>query len=72
MRLNGKGQVTIPAALREKFELREGDEVDFVEEDGGLKIVRTERDQRRVRRSRSSATETKGMTTEQLMGLLGG
>lgn len=72
MRLNGRGQITIPAALRERFDLHEGDEVDFVEEDGSLKIVRTERGRRPTRQLRNSATAAKGMTTEQLMGLLGG
>jgi AbrB family looped-hinge helix DNA binding protein len=40
MRLNSKGQVTIPADLRHKHGLREGDEVDVIEEGGELKIVR--------------------------------
>lgn len=78
MRLNSKGQVTIPAALREKYKLHEGDEVDIVEDDGSLRIVRTEtgetRGQRLVRRLRDSATAAgvKGMTTDELMGLLRG
>jgi AbrB family looped-hinge helix DNA binding protein len=40
--LNSKGQVTIPAHLRAKFGLREGDEVEVVEVDGGLRIVQAE------------------------------
>ena len=32
MRLNSKGQVTIPAPLRERYGLHEGDEVDVVED----------------------------------------
>ena len=40
MVLNSKGQVTIPAHLRAKFGLREGDEVEVVEVGGVLQIVR--------------------------------
>ncbi|WP_422739372.1 AbrB/MazE/SpoVT family DNA-binding domain-containing protein [Micromonospora sp. WMMD729] len=56
MRLNSKGQVTIPAALRARYDLRAGDEVDVVEEGGALLIVRAQdagtRGQRLVRRMR--------------------
>jgi AbrB family looped-hinge helix DNA binding protein len=74
VRLNSKGQVTIPAELREKCGLRPGDEVDVVEEDGGLRIVRRvgegTRGQRLARRMRGSAAG--GMTTDQIMELLRG
>lgn len=78
MKLNSKGQVTIPAPLREKYGLHEGDEVVVIEEEGTLRIVRAEgaetRAQRMVRRLRGSATarEVSGMTTDQLMELLRG
>lgn len=78
MKLNSKGQVTIPAPLREKYGFHEGDEVDVVEEHGVLRIVRVEggqsRGQRLVRKLRGSATakEVKGMTTDELMELLRG
>lgn len=39
MRINSKGQVTIPAPLREKHGLRAGDEVNVVEEESALRIV---------------------------------
>ncbi|MGH9057446.1 MAG: AbrB/MazE/SpoVT family DNA-binding domain-containing protein, partial [Acidimicrobiales bacterium] len=42
MRLNSKGQVTIPAPLRELHGLHEGDELDVVEDEGTLRIVRVE------------------------------
>ena len=35
MRLNSKGQVTIPAPLRERYGLHEGDEVVFIPPVGG-------------------------------------
>ncbi|WP_336081839.1 AbrB/MazE/SpoVT family DNA-binding domain-containing protein [Nocardia sp. SSK8] len=37
--MNANGQVTIPAELRAKFNLREGDELDVVEDGGTLRIV---------------------------------
>jgi AbrB family looped-hinge helix DNA binding protein len=78
VKLNSKGQVTIPAALREKFGLHEGDEVDVIDDHGGLRIVRLEgaetRGGRMTRRLRGSATarEVDGMTTDELMELLRG
>jgi AbrB family looped-hinge helix DNA binding protein len=74
MRLNSKGQVTIPAHLRERHGLHEGDEVDVIDDGNTLRIVRAEgsptRGRRLVRRMRGRATTT--MTTDQLLGLLRG
>jgi AbrB family looped-hinge helix DNA binding protein len=74
MRINSKGQVTIPAPLREKHGLREGDEVNVVEEGGSLRIVQIDPSQTRglrlVRRMRGRATTT--MTTDELLQLLRG
>lgn len=76
MRLNSKGQVTIPAELRARHGLHEGDEVDVVDDGGVLRIVRVPgaetRGQRLVRhlRGRGSAAETAGMSTDELMALL--
>ena len=39
MRLTSKGQVTIPVALRARHGLREGDELDVVEDGETLRIV---------------------------------
>ncbi|MBF6165304.1 AbrB/MazE/SpoVT family DNA-binding domain-containing protein [Streptomyces gardneri] len=78
MLLNSKGQVTIPAHLRAKHNLREGDDVEIVEIDGALRIVRTEgastRGQRLVNRMRGTAgsRDVEGMTTDQIMDLLRG
>jgi AbrB family looped-hinge helix DNA binding protein len=72
MRLNSKGQVTIPAVLRERHGLHEGDEVDVIDDGGTLRIMRAEasptRGQRLVRRMRGRATTA--MSTDQLLGLL--
>ena len=78
MVLNNKGQVTIPAHLRVKYGLHAGDEVQVVETDGVLQIVRVEeaesRGQRLVRRLRNTATgqDVSGMSTDQIMALLRG
>lgn len=72
MKLNSKGQVTIPAQLRARHGLHEGDDVDVVEEDGRLVVVRSEtgntRGQRLVERMRGRAST--GMGTDELLGLL--
>ena len=39
MKLNSKGQVTIPAELRHRHGIVEGDEVDVVEDGNTLRIV---------------------------------
>lgn len=74
MYLNSKGQVTIPAHLREKFGLRSGDEVKVVEDDDTLRIVRVgegaTRGERLVARMRGRATTD--MSTDELLGLLRG
>ncbi|WP_433523387.1 AbrB/MazE/SpoVT family DNA-binding domain-containing protein [Nocardia pseudovaccinii] len=76
--LNSKGQVTIPAQLRAKHNLREGDDVEIIEVDGTLRIVRTEgvptRGQRLVRRLRGTADsrDIEGMSTDEIMDLLRG
>lgn len=72
MRLNSKGQVTIPAPLRQQHGLHEGDEVDVVDENGVLRIIRTvdgpSHGERLVARMHGRATTT--MTTDELLHLL--
>jgi len=74
MRLNSKGQITIPAALRAKYDLREGDEIDIVDDGRTLCIVKgdqvTTPGRRLVDRMRGRAT-TKH-STDELMDLLRG
>jgi len=74
MRLNSKGQVTIPAELRHKLGFTEGDEVDVVERGSTLCIVHRmsgdTRGARVVERMRSRASTPQ--TTDELMDLLRG
>ena len=78
MVLNSKGQVTIPAHLRHKYDLHAGDEVEVIDVNGTLQIVRAEgaetRGQRLVRRLRNTASsrDVAGLSTDQIMALLRG
>lgn len=80
MILNNEGQVTIPSALRAKFNLRAGDDVEVIEVDGTLRIVRSgdtpTRSRRLVDRMRGTADskEIEGMSTstDDIMELLRG
>jgi AbrB family looped-hinge helix DNA binding protein len=55
MRLNSKGQVTIPADVRHRHGLREGDEVDVVEDGNALRIVPVDTTQPRSAADSSNA-----------------
>lgn len=74
MKINSKGQVTIPAPLRAKYNLHEGDEVEVIEVGNVLQIVRSEgsetRGERLVRHMRGKATS--GMSTDEIMRLFRG
>lgn len=74
MKLNSKGQVTIPAELRRRHGFVEGDEIDVVDEGGVLRIVHTNsassRGDRIVSRLRGRATTNR--STDELMDLLRG
>jgi AbrB family looped-hinge helix DNA binding protein len=74
MRLNSKGQVTIPALLRERHNLHEGDEVDVIEDGDALRIVRAEASQTRGDRlvARMRGRATTAMSTDQLLELVRG
>ncbi len=70
MRVTSKGQVTIPQHIRQKMGITSHSEVDFIEEDGRVIIVK--RDQpaalpQTFRRLRGSATVR--MRTDKIMAL---
>ncbi|MGW4769280.1 AbrB/MazE/SpoVT family DNA-binding domain-containing protein [Nocardia sp. NPDC004278] len=78
MRLNSKGQMTIPAQLRAEHDLRTGDDIEVIEVDNPPRTVRTKgaptRGQRLVRRLRGTADsrDIEGMSTDEIMDLLRG
>jgi AbrB family looped-hinge helix DNA binding protein len=74
MRITEKGQVTIPVEVRRKLGLNPGDEVEFVLEGNGDRVVRAapvpSRGKRLVERLRGKAPTT--MTTDEIMALTRG
>jgi AbrB family looped-hinge helix DNA binding protein len=74
MKLNSKGQVTIPADLRRRHGFVEGDEVQVVEDGDALRILHVKpvksRGARIVGRMRERATTD--LTTDELIDLLRG
>ncbi|MBN9216020.1 MAG: AbrB family transcriptional regulator [Microbacterium sp. SCN 70-200] len=74
MRLNSKGQVTIPAELRHKLGFVEGDEVEVIEDGATLRIVHSAPDatptDRWIHRARGIARG--GMATDEIMQLTRG
>ena len=74
MKLNSKGQVTIPADLRHRLGFAEGDEVQVIEDGDTLRIMHSDtaesRGHRIVKRLRGRASTTR--TTDELMELLRG
>jgi AbrB family looped-hinge helix DNA binding protein len=73
MRITSKGQVTIPAEIRERLGLLPETEVDFVVEGRAVKIVKRPRakgqtrGERIVRRLRGTATVK--LSTDEIMAL---
>jgi len=74
VKLNSKGQVTIPAELRHQLGFAEGDEVQVIQDGNALRIVHSEAadsgGSRIVNRLRGRASTDK--TTDELMELLRG
>lgn len=71
MRVTTKGQVTIPQHIREKMGIGPASEVDFVEEDGKVYLVRKEVSSRGpFRKSRGAGTVK--MTTDEILALTRG
>lgn len=73
MRVTIKGQVTIPQHIREKMGITPYSEVDFIEEDGRIVLVKqdvTTPAPQRFRRLRGIATVK--MSTDEIMALTRG
>lgn len=77
MRITSKGQVTIPQAVREQAGLLPETEVEFVVEDGAVRIVKVRGSRRRSRGERAVEGLRRGaghvsMTTDEIMALTRG
>lgn len=76
MRITSKGQVTIPADIREKAGLLPHTEVEFKYDGKSVRIVRSRSTKRTGRGARIVArlrgTGTLGMTTDEIMALTRG
>ena len=40
VRISNHGRITIPAKLRKKYHLQDGDEVVFIEDEGSLRVIK--------------------------------
>ncbi len=73
MRITSKGQVTIPAHIREQAGLLPHTEVDFVYEDGAVSIVKAKRKQGKSRGQRLiehlRGKSDIAMSTDEIMAL---
>lgn len=69
-----KGQVTIPQALRKKFHLQPGDEIEFLSENGRLVLRRKTQTAKAVRAWAKQAigAANTGLSTDQIMKLTRG
>jgi AbrB family looped-hinge helix DNA binding protein len=70
MRVTTKGQVTIPQHIREKLGITPSTEVDFVEEEGRVFLVKQKEGKAALRKfSRLRGSATVKMTTNEIMAL---
>ncbi len=69
MRITTKGQVTIPHKIRESLGITPNTEIDFVEEDGRVYIVKTDvpKPTQKVKKLRGIATAK--LSTDEIMQL---
>ena len=77
MRITSKGQVTIPAHIRRKAGLLPNTEVEFIYEDGTVRIVRAKGPRKQKSRGEMavellSGTGTIKMTTDEILRLMRG
>lgn len=73
-RMTTKGQVTVPKEMRDRFGWKPGDELRFVQEADGVKIVEAGRQRRgaqMIRRLRRVRWKP-GLTTDQVMAMTRG
>jgi AbrB family looped-hinge helix DNA binding protein len=70
MRVTTKGQVTIPQHIREKLGITPATEVDFVEDNGRIFLVKRKEEKAVIRRfAKLRGSATVKMTTNEIMAL---
>ena len=69
MKISERGQITIPQPLRDRYGLLPDTEVEFIEREGGLMLVKSPGNRRKRIRAMYGQVKT-GMTTDGLMALL--
>ena len=70
MRVTTKGQVTIPQHIREKFRITPATEVDFVEEEDRIFLVKRKGEKAATRKfAKLRGVATVKMTTNEIMAL---
>ena len=67
MRVTSKGQVTIPQDIREKLGITPSSEVDFIEEDGRVYLIRKALPKPTTRFRRFRGRASVKLTTEEIM-----
>jgi len=77
MRVTEKGQVTIPKEIRDRLNIGPGSEVDFVADEKGVMLVKSDRqddfkDFQEWAKSVEGTFDTMGMTTDEYMEWLRG
>ncbi|MBF0369525.1 MAG: AbrB/MazE/SpoVT family DNA-binding domain-containing protein [Magnetococcales bacterium] len=69
MRIGERGQITIPKALRERYDLLPGSEVEFIERDGELILTRNPKARRQKMDDLYGRVQT-GLSTDEIMAFL--
>ena len=72
MRVTTKGQVTIPQNIREKLGIFPATEIDFIENQGRVYLVRIKGKTKTQRFKKLRGVATVKMTTDQIMALTRG
>ena len=74
MKITSRGRVTIPIEIREQCGLHPGDELEFVIDEHGLRVVKTTEQPSRGQRATGSLLRRGDvdMTTEEIMALTRG
>ncbi len=77
MKVTIKGQITVPLALRERYGLHPGTEVEFAPEVGGLRIKARKRTRRAATTFdtwlvHAAGSSTTGLSTDKIMAMTRG